>query len=743
MTTLPQTTTSRLPQASGPTPLNPFASQMQSSTAATGIQMSPADVWRVIRGNIWWIILLTLLGGGAAWGLEIYYERTAPRYTAIGLLQVQPPANIDPVRGGDAELAPLSLVNEQRTQQTLLATDGALSDLLQSDVVRETAWFTQYAGDRAKPDTRKAKEYLKENIVVTPIQESALLKVSFTYSVPADCKKIVEQLVRIHLEKQMEDARGRLDNRTKVLRELRASLASQLKSVSDRVSNQQVVLTTKGGNSAGTASSKQRELDLQIDAQIKAGSDFSTAQNFYDRVRSQQSKGELPPEISKAIENDQSVAGFVHDVSTLKIQRDITVDTYGKEHTNVKRLDRSIELTEAQLSARKAELQAKYTTVLAETAAEQAAQTKTNLEGINKRVEALRVDLADLGKEAEVLRKGLEEEKDLREQRTQVDNKLREIESSASPENQMRIKWARGGQPESPDVPSFPQLRAFVSAGLVIGLALALGLAFLREFLDQTVRSPRDIARVGHMNVLGIIADESDDPQVADAQLAIYDAPHSLTAEQFRQVRTRLQHVAPFDATRSILVSGPSPLDGKTTVAANLAAGLALNGRKVLLVDSNFRRPEIHRIFGAENNRGFSDVLNGAAAIHDVSVTTRIPNLSIMPSGAKPMNATELFESQLLSDFIDHANEEYDHVIFDSGPLLVVSEAAALAAKVDGVVTVVRAHADSRGKLQRMCEELRKVRAEHLGVVLNAVQARGGGYYRKTIKTFYDYSSAA
>jgi len=182
-------------------------------------------------------------------------------------------------------------------------------------------------------------------------------------------------------------------------------------------------------------------------------------------------------------------------------------------------------------------------------------------------------------------------------------------------------------------------------------------------------------------------------------------------------------------------------MDGKTTVAANLAAGLALNGRKILLVDSNFRRPELHRLFGFTNGKGFSDVLNGTTVFEEAVHPTHIPNLSVMTSGPKPMNATELFESQLLIDFIERALEEYDHILFDSGPFLLASEAIALAPRVDGVVTVVRAHSESRGLLLRMRDALRQVKAEHIGVVLNAVRARGGGYYRRNIKTFYQYQN--
>jgi capsular exopolysaccharide synthesis family protein len=246
------------------------------------------------------------------------------------------------------------------------------------------------------------------------------------------------------------------------------------------------------------------------------------------------------------------------------------------------------------------------------------------------------------------------------------------------------------------------------------------------------------------MTLLGMVPHESDDPQSSGARLplVIFEAPHSIMAEQLRQVRTRLQHAASLDTTRSILVTSPSPGDGKSTICVNLAAGLALNGRRILLVDANFRRPELHRIFGIGNEAGFSDVLNDVNAFASAVRETPVPNLSVMSSGPKPSNPTELLESQLLLDFIERALEEYDHVIFDSGPMLFVSESVALAPRVDGVVTVVRARSSSRGVLQRMRDGLRAVKAEHLGVVLNGVRSQAGGYYGRSIKTYYEYQNA-
>ena len=146
-------------------------------------------------------------------------------------------------------------------------------------------------------------------------------------------------------------------------------------------------------------------------------------------------------------------------------------------------------------------------------------------------------------------------------------------------------------------------------------------------------------------------------------------------------------------------------------------------------------------MFNLSNEQGFSDVLGSLELFETTMHETQVPNLFVLPSGPKPTNATELLESQLLIDFIERALEEFDHVIFDSGPLLFVSETVALAPRVDGVVTVVRARANSRGVLSRMRENLRQVKAEHLGIVLNAVRAQGGGYYGRNIRTYYEYQS--
>ena len=440
--------------------------------------------------NLWLIILLTLIGGATPWILEYYL---APKYTATGYLQILPPSSLDPFHSsGDVELSSAALVTEQHSRAQLMLSDSTLSSLLQSPIVRETDWFARSAGDRKAPNVRRLKEQLRDNLAVTPVDQSALLQVSFRCSVPADGKKIVEELVHIYLDQEREVARGRLDSRTRMLRDLRSSLNAQLKSVSDRVRNQQAALIMKGLNTPGGFSTKERELSVLIEAQLRTSTQASDAKNMFDRASSLVAKGEPLPEVEKAIENDPSVAGLVRDISALKINREVAADTTDN-HSNLKKLDRLIELTQAQLDARRQELRVKYTNQVVESLKDQVAHAQADLEPISKRIDALRVELADLGKEVASMMIGIEEEKGLRERRTLVEDRLRDIEAYASPENQMRINWASDGKPEVPDSQGLPRLFPYVLPGLIIGFALGLLLALLRSLFGKRGSLPREI----------------------------------------------------------------------------------------------------------------------------------------------------------------------------------------------------------------------------------------------------------
>jgi capsular exopolysaccharide synthesis family protein len=757
---LPQTTAVRLPQTTVNSSAPPVAyvPAMGVGTGGGGgggggrAQMTGADVWRVIRANLLLIIVMVILAGIGGFFLNRFLAQNYPHYTATGYLQIRTSVVRDAVKDETSELADQGVIRLARTQAALLQTDTLFSNVLKKNGrLRDTKWFAYFqeidpATNKPRIDIKEAREYLQDYFRVSPVPDSELLAARFSWEDPKDCKIVIEEIVNEHLEQQKKQSQSRLDEQTRVLRDMSDRYAKQVQIIGERVRGRIGELTKQGlGSQLGTGnwSEKEQRMGALIKEQLEIAGKAAEFKKMAEKVQAQLQSGAVPAAVEQDVERDNTVARMAIQLAESEVRLESMRGLYGTENREVKQMERWVEATRNRLADERASQRIKLGNQYLEEVTGRAESLAASAESLDKQINQLRDELATLSRELALYLIDQEEEKSLRELQTEVNNRLRDVELTHNPENQTRIGWAPNGQPEIPELPSFPRLAITLPLSLLLGLGLALGIAFLREFLDDTVRSPRDVARVGQMNLLGMISDENDDPQVANAKLPIFDAPHSLTAEQFRQVRTRLAHAAALDTTRSIMVTGPSPMDGKTTVAANLAAGLALNGRRILLVDGNFRRPEMHRLFGFGNDKGFSDVLNGTAAFEDVVHQTRVPNLSIMTSGPKPMNATELFESQLLIDFIERALEDYDHVIFDSGPFLVVSESIAMAPRVDGVVTVVRAHAESRGLLLRMREQLRQVKAEHIGVVLNAVRAQGGGYYRRNIKTYYLYNNEA
>jgi capsular exopolysaccharide synthesis family protein len=719
------------------------------SAAAGASQLTGADVWRIIRSHMWLIIILLVASGVGGYLLNSFLLSRWPKFTATGYVQLQTQFMVDPVRKQTSTMDNSQLQFELRTQAQLLKTERLVSALLQKPdgKFRETTWFKGYlstdASGATQVDTQRAKQDLLDEYRAVPVPDSKLIAISFTARNPKDAKDIVEEMVDMHFVHQKMMVEAVQLEQTQVLESLRASYGRKLMELRNAILDLQRRLADRGvlRSASGNKDVLETELQELIETFSRLQANATQAQTMYDQVRQQINDGQVPDAAKKEAEDDLRIRGLKARLDELKIERVVQLNKLGENHALVQEITRRIAEIDRSLDQIRAVAIAEARDRMLNGLSEAVMRTQKDLEIVQKRIVDVRAQISALSNDIIRLLTAQDDERVTRELYTQVDNQLNDQKTMTAHQTGAKAFWA--ARPELPETPSFPKRPVIMALSIFVGLALALGIAFLRELTNTTVRSPRDVARVGQMNLLGMVPDEADDPEAVNTQLplVIFTAPHSITAEYFRQMRTRLQHAASLDTTRSIMVTGPSPMDGKTTVACNLAAGLALNGRKILLVDANFRRPELHRIFKLANEQGFGDVLNGTIHFDDVAHETQVPNLSVMPSGPKPMNPTELFESQLLIDFIERALEEFDHVIFDSGPFLVVSESAAMAPRVDGVITVVKAHSDSRGLLTRMRDELRKTKAEHLGVVLNAVRAHSGGYYRSSISEYYRYQS--
>ena len=286
-----------------------------------------------------------------------------------------------------------------------------------------------------------------------------------------------------------------------------------------------------------------------------------------------------------------------------------------------------------------------------------------------------------------------------------------------------------------PTSPIKPRVFLNLSIGLVLGLALGVGLAFFQEYLDKTLKTPEDVEQYLRLPALGIlpryVIGGAKGVKDEEALLAAGSNGHHLLApavqtspqsvEAFRSLRTSVL-LSASPVPRLILVTSALPSEGKTTTAVNLAAALASLGNRVVLVDCDMRRPACHRSTGVENHPGFVQCLTGHVDLKEaVLPVPGVENLSVVPCGPIPPNPAEVLSSPLAADLLRRLRNDFEYVLVDSPPLLSVADSRILATLVDAVVLVARAHSTPYDVVRRARTLLYGSGARILGIALNDV----------------------
>jgi polysaccharide biosynthesis transport protein len=323
--------------------------------------------------------------------------------------------------------------------------------------------------------------------------------------------------------------------------------------------------------------------------------------------------------------------------------------------------------------------------------------------------------------------------------------KLKEAGVSAGlKSNNFRIVDAARA-PSGPIEPNIPRNLLFA---LVLGSATGVGLAFLLEGLDNTIRSTEQAQMISGLAPLGMIplgsksAREGPNPKrlvIASSKEAVelvtQVRPQSQMAESYRALRTSLLLSNLGSPPKVIMVTSALPQEGKTTTSINCAVVLAQKGVRVLLIDADLRRPSIHKTLGMGPRSGLSNVLTGSTTLEQaISRTTVLPNLHVLPAGTPPPNPAELLASTNMRDVLAELRQQYDHIVVDTPPSLSVTDAVVLSPRADAVVLVIRSGQTTKQALRRSRDILAQVNAKVVGVLLNAVDLSSPDYYY-----YYEY----
>jgi succinoglycan biosynthesis transport protein ExoP len=429
-----------------------------------------------------------------------------------------------------------------------------------------------------------------------------------------------------------------------------------------------------------------------------------------------------------------SIANTLVSVFSEQIQADQAA-RYADSKQNLKNqmdvLDQQIQTTSATLAVLELEIQNDNTTLAGLLKTDNIERTQLELDQRTNQIQQIQSTLQSrLSQQAQL-------QTIVQNYRTSYAILLQSYESIRLAESQS----SSGVLLKDPAVPAAEPIRpqpvrsALLAA--VVGLFLGAGVIFLIEYLDDTIRDPQEITRRWGVPVLGIISRF----KTGSGPLITVKQPRAPVSEAFRSLRTSLEFAAVDSPLKSILITSASPQDGKTTVAANLACVIAQSKHSVIILDADLRRPQIHKHFQLMNRLGLTNKLVQPKEQLTGSVqNTELPTLKVITSGSLPPDPSELLGSAKMQEMISSLVDQFDFLIIDTPPVMMVTDAVVLASRVNGVVLVVKPSVTKRTELYHVIDQMRQVNARLLGVVLNDVDVGKARYrYYRRYYTSYKY----
>lgn len=553
-----------------------------------------------------------------------------------------------------------------------------------------------------------------ENLDIEPVKESQLVKVSYLDPDPELATQVANTVAQVYIEEN-------LNQRVEVTKQAVDFLSQRLTELKDQiVRSESEVLKFKSANDI-VGWDEKHNLVLQKLIDLNAAFSKSHTERIELEARAKKLRGLLAAgadrESVMPVLESHLIQQLKERLVELERERSEMASRYKSEHPKMRRLNEQITFVTQRIDGEVhkvlAAVQNEYLLKLAEELS-----LGRELENAKRQALALNQKL--------ISHSALQQETDKNQELYDVLlQRLKETDITSNlRSNNLRIVDAA----MPPEIPVKPNVPVSLALALLLGLVGGIGLAFFFEYLDNTIKTQDDVDRYLRWPLLGVVPAIEPGSEGVNRDLYAHNYPKSTLAESLRSVRTSIDFVAATQALPSLMVTSATPLEGKSTTSCNLGIALAQSGKRVVLIDTDLRRSRLHKAFGVPNERGFSSLLLGADDIANIAVATGVPNLWVIPSGPLPPNPSELLGSSRMDEIIALLQTRFDRVVFDTPPVMPVTDAIVLGRKVSGTVFVIKAGKVARDVAAEARRRLADINLNVLGVVLNAVDTSAGGY---------------
>jgi polysaccharide biosynthesis transport protein len=631
-----------------------------------------------------------------------------------------------------------------QTQVRIMTSDEVLRRVATDRSLQTLApqWFARYAPSGTVDEVEAVRD-LKDDVRARVLAGTNLIELSMNWRDKYNTTALVGAVKTRYLSQVSEQSRIQMDERTSALR---SRLAELDREASNLGTQKETLIQTKSVDS----------IDSRIEATRAELTDVSSM--LVELKQAIEGRQTLLRQMEAEVQNpggpaygDELRDEVERNPTILDIKRDLQNAENGLQtliESGVTREHRQYQSVESSIRAVKATLAVKFQEELEKAFAARLDASRKGLESLGAQLKTLEQRRDELVLRQTDLTKTQSQINDIEtklsgvlQARSNLNADLQRLLAAADVGNNMsRVRLLQGERP--PNDISFPKLKMMIPGGVALFLGLTCGIVLLREMVDQRVKSPSDIQIIPRAKLLGWVPDAAEDPAGQGAvETAFRDRPRGVVAESFRQVRGAISKRLAQSEHKTMLVLSGMPSSGATAVASNLALSFAAADKKVLLVDANFRRPGLHRVFGLQETPGLADVLAQSMELGRVVQASTTPNLDVLAAGSKEHRVFERLGGERMGELLAKARAMYDLVILDVAPSVVGGDAMALAQRVDATVLVVRAMADKRGMVARIRNELGETKGEMLGILVNGVRAASGGYMKRNIQTAHEYQN--